>query len=322
MDESKYSEIDLLEKKMSKIAFIFPGQGAQYIGMAKAFYDASPETREIFRIASEKAGYSMETLCFEENDRINDTKYTQPALLTACCGILKAVEAAGIKADMTAGLSLGEYSALVASGMLSFEDAFPVVCKRGMYMEEAVPNGIGSMAAVISRKPLPIEEVCESIDGMVKVANYNCPGQQVITGEKEAVEKASEKLVEAGAFRVVPLKVSGPFHSPMLISAGEKLRTLLNNVDFQNPTCAFVSNVTANPVSDTEEVKNLLGSQVCSSVLWQQSMEYMIAQGVDTFIEIGPGKTLSGFMKKIDRSVSMLHVETPEELKQIFNQLK
>lgn len=189
-------------------------------------------------------------------------------------------------------------------------------------MEEAVPSGIGSMAAVISKKPLPIEEICESIDGVVKVANYNCPGQQVITGEKAAVEKASEKLMEAGAFRVVPLKVSGPFHSPMLKSAGEKLRILLNDTVFQNPSCEFVSNVTAKPAANADEVRDLLGKQVCSSVLWQQSMEYMISQGVDTFIEIGPGKTLSGFMKKIDRSVQMLHVETPEDLEQVLVKVK
>lgn len=188
-------------------------------------------------------------------------------------------------------------------------------------MAEAVPSGIGAMTAVLSRKPIPLKEICEKTKGKVVVANYNCPGQQVISGEREAVLSLTETLMEAGAARLIPLKVSGPFHSPLLKGAGEKLGSLLEPLAFQNPEISFISNVTAREVENPEEMKKLLSEQVASSVLWQQSVEYMIDWGVDTFVEIGPGKTLSGFVRKINRSVKVYNVEKVEDLERLVKEI-
>ena len=299
---------------MSKVAFIFPGQGSQYVGMAREFYDTYEECRRMFDEASEAAGFSLEEICFTENEKLHETKYTQPALLTASCAILQAIEGEGIYPDVAAGLSLGEYCALTAAETMDFTDAVKVVCKRGEFMEEEVPSGCGGMTAVISRKPVPVEEICADTRGIVTVANYNCPGQRVISGEKGAVEEAAKRLLEAGAARVIPLQVDGPFHSPMLKGAGEKLEKLLEQVELKCPSIEFVSNVTARKEQEPERMRELLGQQVYSPVRWQQSMEYMIRGGVDTFVEIGPGKTLSNFAKKIDGSLRIFHVETAEEL--------
>ncbi len=291
------------------------------MGMAKEFYECFPQCREVFAEASEAAGFSMEEICFEENEKIHETKYTQPALLTASCAILKAVEAAGIRADFVAGLSLGEYCALTAAGAVPLKDAVQIVCHRGVYMEKEVPAGEGAMAAVIGKKPVPIEEICEKTEGVVGVANYNCPGQKVISGETKAVEEAGKAMLAAGASRVVPLQVSGPFHSPLLAGAGKKLRKLLESYEIRTPRVDFVSNVTAGPVKDAEELKELLGRQVCSPVRWQQSMELLIADGVDTFVEIGPGRTLAGFLRKINREVKVYNVGTWEDVDKVVNEL-
>ena len=306
---------------MGKIAFMFPGQGAQYVGMGKDFYDTIPLCKEVFEKASKASGLDVEKLCFEENEQINITEYTQIAMLAAEVAMLRALEAKGIKPDVTGGLSLGEYGALVASGVMSEEDVFKVVRKRGIYMQEAVPTG-GAMVAVLGLDTKVIEEVCDSIDGMITIANYNCPGQIVITGEEKAAKEAMEKLTEAGAKRCVPLKVSGPFHSPLLTGAGEKLAKELEEVTIQDIAIPYIANVTADYVTSKEEVKPLLTKQVSSSVKWQQTVELMIKDGVTTFIEIGPGKTLSGFMRKINRDVQVLSVEKVEDLEKVVEALK
>jgi [acyl-carrier-protein] S-malonyltransferase len=302
---------------MGKTAFIFPGQGAQYIGMGKDFYDNYEESKEIFKEASQILGIDMAALCFEENDKINITEYTQIAMVTTCIAILAQVVKSGIKPELCAGLSLGEYPALIASGVLSFSEGIKIVRQRGILMQEAVAPEAGAMSAVLGMENALIEKVCEETEGTVTVANYNCPGQLVISGEKNAVEAASEALIKNGAKRVIPLKVSGPFHSPMLKAAGDKLYEVLGGVQINNPVIPYTANVNAEIIKNKEEIQTLLAKQVYSSVKWQQSVEHMIASGVDTFIEIGPGKTLSGFIKKIDRSCKVINIEKVEDLEKL-----
>ena len=275
-----------------------------------------PVCREMFELAGKAGGLDIAALCFEENEQINITEYTQIAMLAAEVAMLKAIEEKGLKPDVTAGLSLGEYGALTASGVMSAEDVFRVVRKRGIYMQEAVPKG-GAMVAVLGLDTAVIEKICEETEGMVTIANYNCPGQIVITGEEDAAQAAVEKLTAAGAKRCVPLKVSGPFHSPLLVGAGEKLAKELEHVEIHDIQIPYIANVTADYVTDKAEVKPLLEKQVSSSVKWQQTVERMIADGVDTFIEIGPGKTLSGFMRKINKEMKVYNVEKVEDLEKL-----
>lgn len=301
---------------MSKIAFIFPGQGAQYIGMAKDFYDTYPICKETFDLASAASGLDVAALCFDENENINITEYTQIAMITAEIAMLRAVEQTGVKPQVAAGLSLGEYGALAVSGAMEDEEIFKLVRRRGIFMQEAVPTG-GAMTAVLGMDTEIIESICEETKGQVSIANYNCPGQIVITGEEAAVSAAAAKLAEAGAKRCIPLKVSGPFHSPMLAQAGEKLGMQLTTVELQDMKVPYLANVTGDYVQDKNAIKGLLTRQVASSVKWQQSVERMIADGVDTFVEIGPGKTLSGFMKKINRDVTVINIEKVEDLEKL-----
>ena len=305
---------------MSKVAFVFPGQGAQYVGMGKDFYEQIPVSRRVYTIASEVTGLNLPGLCFKENEQIDITEYTQIAMLATEAAMLAALQEKGVKADVAAGLSLGEYGAILTAGAMSLEDVFRVVRQRGILMQKAVPTG-GAMCAVLGMDGEKIAKICEETEGIVSVANYNCPGQIVITGEEGAVAAAAEKLKEAGARRCIPLKVSGPFHSEMLKGAGEKLAGVLVDVELKEFSMPYVTNVTADYVTDISEIKELLGRQVYSSVKWQQSVERMIADGVDTFIEIGPGRTLTGFLKKINKNVTGLHIEKVEDLDAVVKML-
>lgn len=299
---------------MGKTAVIFPGQGAQYVGMAKDFYDSFEDSKKVFDEADDVLDIELKKICFEENDDINKTEYTQPAMVAAEVAIYEHLKNAGLKADVFAGLSLGEYSALVAAGAMTLADGIKTVRRRGILMQNEVPLGMGGMAAVIAMDADKIAEICANTPGKVQIANYNCPGQIVISGEAEAVKAASAALAEAGAKRVIPLNVSGPFHSQMLVPAGEKLYDFLQGIDVAEGFAPYYCNADAEEITDAAKVKELLKRQVYSSVRWQQTIENMIADGVDTFIEVGPGKTLTGFMKKINREVKSINIATVDDL--------
>lgn len=305
---------------MAKIAFIYPGQGAQKPGMGKDFYENSELAKAVYDKASELLQIDMKALCFEENEKLDLTEYTQAALVTTCLAMTKVVEERGLKPDVTAGLSLGEYCAISVAGGMKEEDAISLVRKRGILMQNTVPVGEGAMAAILGMDASVIEEGIKDLEG-VTVANYNCPGQIVITGETKAVEKAAEILKEAGAKRAVLLNVSGPFHSPMLKQAGEELAKEMEKVEMEPLQIPYVTNVTAEYVTDIRETKKLLAEQVAASVRWQESVERMIAEGVDTFVEIGPGKTLAGFLRKIDRSVKVYNIGTWEDVDKVVLEL-
>ena len=300
---------------------MFPGQGAQVCGMGQDFYEQTETGKKIFDKASGLLGFSMPELCFEKNDRLSITEYTQAAMVTAGIAMMRVLEEKGIKPDVAAGLSLGEYCALAAAGVMSDEDAICTVRQRGILMQEAVPVGEGAMAAILALDAAAIEAVTGAMEG-VWIANYNCPGQIVISGKKAAVEEACEKLKAAGAKRALLLNVSGPFHSGMLTVAGEKLAQVLADVEIHTPRIPYVANVNAQFVTTAEPVKDLLTRQVSSSVRWQQSVEAMINDGVDTFIEIGPGRTLAGFMKKISKEVKTMNVEKLEDIEKVAEALK
>lgn len=303
---------------MGKTAFLFPGQGAQCVGMGRDFYENMAVCRQVMDLAGQMAGLDVKKICFEEKEKIHITEYTQIAMVAVEAAILKALEEEGIFPEAAGGLSLGEYGAVLAAGVMSLEDVFSLVRKRGIYMQEAVPFG-GAMAAVLGLSGKQVEDICEAEPGMVSVANYNCPGQVVITGASQAVEEAAEKLKKAGARRVLPLQVSGPFHSPMLAEAEEKLRSALQEIKVQKPRIPYTANVTAQYVREAGEVKELLAHQVSAPVRWQQCVETLLSDGVETFVEVGPGKTLTGFVRKIDKNARVLQVQTIEDFQNLVN---
>lgn len=300
---------------MSKTAFVFPGQGAQAVGMGKDVYDAFDHSRAIFAEADEALGFELSDIIFNgPDDLLKQTANTQPALLTVSIAFLEALKGQGLKPDYVAGHSLGEYSALVAAGVLSFADAVRTVRARGQFMEQAVPGGLGAMAAVLGAEREVLAELCASITAegyAVELANVNCPGQIVVSGTAQGVQAVVERGKEAaGAKRVIPLDVSGPFHSSLMKPAAERLGEVLESLSMADASVPVVANVTANAVTEASSIRGLLVEQVYSPVLWEDSVRYLIGQGVDTFVEIGSGTVLAGLIKKIDKNVRVISINS------------
>lgn len=312
---------------MGKIAYLFPGQGSQKVGMGQDVANEYPVAKEVFDCADETLGYSLSTLCFEgPSDELQLTIHTQPALLTTSIALYSVLkEKIERVPDYVAGHSLGEYSALVAAEALSFQDAVYAVRQRGKWMEEAVPDGLGTMAAVMGLEREKLADLCQTLstdDSRVELANLNCPGQIVISGHREAVQKAGEEAKAAGARRVVPLSVSGPFHSSLMEPAAKKLEQTLQHVSFQKAKIPVVANVSAQIVEEPDAIREALIDQVTSSVLWEDTIRFLIHQGVDQFVEIGPGRVLTGLVKKVDRKVKTWNVSDLASLKQVVEALR
>lgn len=298
---------------MKKIAFIFPGQGAQVMGMGQEIIEHDEDSRSIFDRANNILDFDLQEICFSNNDKLHTTAYTQPALLTVSIAILKTIEKLNIKPDYVAGLSLGEYTALVANGAMNFEDAVMLVRKRGILMEEASNNNNGSMAAVMGSDEATINKVLRQVEGVVEIANYNSHKQIVIAGESDALKEACIKLEELN-IRVIPINVSGAFHTDLMMDAANKLEAYSKKINYNDFHIPYVTNVTGEIAINKDEISDLLVKQVTSSVKWVQCISTMIDQGVETFVEIGPSNVLAGLMKKIDRSKKVFSVSDLKSL--------
>lgn len=304
---------------MPRFAFIFPGQGAQYPGMGKEIADQFPEAAHIFELADDILGYKLSSLCFNgPAEQLNKTEFAQPALLTCSLAVLEVIKKFSLTPSLLAGLSLGEYTALVSSGALSMESALPLVRERAFLMQNAVPEDKGAMAAIIGLDYKTVMNSCQQAPGIVDIANYNCPGQMVISGEKETVKHVAAELQESGG-RVKILAVSVPSHSRLMKDAAMKLESYLETVELRKPEIEVVSNVNASK-NDVKEIKNLLVKQLFSPILWEQSISYMM-QEIDYFIEIGPGTTLSSLIKRIDRSRLLGNIEDNKSLKKVLKKV-
>ena len=312
---------------ISTYAVTFPGQGAQYVGMGRELIEESKKAREIFERASERLDLDMIALCTEgPSEKLSLTEYTQPALLTLSIAVWEVLKAQGISEPaMAAGLSLGEYTALVAAGALEFEDACWLVRQRGRYMQEAVPKGVGAMAAVIGLTAEEVGSVCAELgdahDGVIGGANFNCPGQVVISGHRELVLTACAKLKERGAKRAVVLDVSAPFHSPLMEPARDRLAEAMEAVTFEKARFPVIGNAWVRPIESPTEIREALLLQMTAPVEWESSVRWMLDQGVETFVEAGPGRTLTGFLRRIERSANGLNCEGPDEIKKVAESL-
>ena len=309
-----------------KLGFVFPGQGAQTVGMGKDLYESFEEVRKIYDKAKEVTGIDVAKLTFESTEEeLSQTKNTQIAILTMSLGILEVLKKNGIDASYSAGLSLGEYAALIYSNIISLEDGLRIIQKRGEYMQSLVPEGSWAMAAVIGLPDEEVERICkeEIKNGFIVPANYNCPGQVAVSGDKVAITELLEKGKELGARKVVELKTSGPFHTEKLKDASDKLREELDKIEINKDfTKKVFKNLDAKEYTKEDDIKNILAKHVMSPVRFSKSVENMINQGVDTFIEIGPGKVLSGFIRKINKEVKVLNIQDKESLEDTLKILK